>query len=292
MDAAPKSHRSDSLFIAGTMGVLLLAYLMSQFDFAARILALVLMACHVAVSAWIGWLWIRIYLSGHPNRRVTGSTFIQRNLLLIIVVVPLVLACISLVAFGDWTNDDRMTVTMCLAASSLGAFIEIAAIPSSISAWRLSALIERENYPAAMELLNAKLNRPDVEYSVLLSAGSVHLKMGQTDRGFQLLEQGLAKSPRDWLTLNNVAAEYSSQKRFDEALILIDEAVAKNPESLALQWNRCWLLLEIGRIEEAREMWPQVRELPGQLGELDPQQDRFFVETWSMMRAAFGDPHE
>lgn len=156
---------------------------------------------------------------------------------------------------------------------------------------KFNAAIASQNYREALELLQPELKRKRPDAVWILLAGSTHLKLGETETGLRLLEDGLAKSARDPQTLSAVAWTYYLFNRHDLGRPLIDEAYEKESEHTGVSLVRCQYLISAGQWDEAQELWSRLK------GTTDPVQqpllnDPDFQKGITLLETHFGPTPE
>jgi predicted Zn-dependent protease len=68
-------------------------------------------------------------------------------------------------------------------------------------------------------------NRPD-EVRALYMSATVLMRMGEVQKGVERLKEAVAVRPYDYAVLYNAACGYAGAGKFDEALDMLDRAVA------------------------------------------------------------------
>jgi tetratricopeptide (TPR) repeat protein len=142
-------------------------------------------------------------------------------------------------------------------------------LPSSvlIRGWTLAPLVEKfnaaiasQNYREALEALQPELKRKRPDAVFILLAGSTHLKLGETETGLRLLQDGLSKCTRDPQTLAAVAWTYHVFNRPDLGQPLLNEALEKDRQHPSVSLIHCQYLISSGHFEEARELWLRAKD--------------------------------
>ena len=125
---------------------------------------------------------------------------------------------------------------------------------------KFNAAIASQNYREALEALQPELKRKRPDAVWILLAGSTHLKLGETETGLRLLQDGLAKCARDPQTLASVAWTYHIFNRPDLGQPLINEAYEKESEDTGVSLVRCQYLFSARHWDAAQEIWSRVKE--------------------------------
>jgi tetratricopeptide (TPR) repeat protein len=113
----------------------------------------------------------------------------------------------------------------------------------------MERVASREAVRAAYE---AALRRWPEGLNSAIGLANAHYRDGRLAPAEEVLRAALLRHPKSVLVLNNLAQVVSDQRRHDEALALIDEAVAQGgPFAAAAQATRAQIV-ERQRIESAR----------------------------------------
>lgn len=100
----------------------------------------------------------------------------------------------------------------------------------------------------------------------MIDLGNVLYMLGRSGEALESLERASLLRPGDLEILRNLAGMYVSAERFHSALAKIREILDLNPGDVAARCDAAWLLLELGRLDEAATMFGSIR-----LG--DPERD-------------------
>lgn len=107
---------------------------------------------------------------------------------------------------------------------------------------------------AEMEQLVGKY--PD-DLDIRFAYGSMLVRdePGRASEQFRKVLQG---NPDDYLANRMLGTLLSKQRKFDEALLLLEKAVALRPHAIAAKYQLAVATLAVGRIEESRELLEQI----------------------------------
>lgn len=116
-----------------------------------------------------------------------------------------------------------------------------------------SSLLIQEEYPeAAEQLLNTALNKYPNETDLLFARVLYYDSQSDPEGSERDLRQIIRMLPEDSRALNHLGYMLADQTtRFDEALELIERAIAISPEDPAIIDSLGWALYKVGRYEEA-----------------------------------------
>jgi tetratricopeptide (TPR) repeat protein len=82
----------------------------------------------------------------------------------------------------------------------------------------------------------------------------------EPDRAIEQFRKVLEGNPGDYLANRMLGTLLSKQREFDEALLLLEKAVALRPHAIAARYQLAVATLAIGRIEESRELLETIVE--------------------------------
>jgi len=116
-----------------------------------------------------------------------------------------------------------------------------------------SALLIQEEHPeAAEQLLNTALNKFPNEKDLLFARVLYYDSQSDKDGSERDLMQIISMQPEDSRALNHLGYMLADQTtRYDEALELIERAIAVSPDEPAIIDSLGWALYKVGRYEEA-----------------------------------------
>lgn len=116
-----------------------------------------------------------------------------------------------------------------------------------------STLLLQEGYPdAAEQLLNTALNKYPNETDLLFARVLYYDSISDREGSERDLRQIIRMLPEDSRALNHLGYMLADQTtRYDEALELIERAIAISPEDPAIIDSLGWALYKVGRYEEA-----------------------------------------
>ncbi len=108
---------------------------------------------------------------------------------------------------------------------------------------------------AAEQVLSSFRKSQPGHVAFLLELGVLRMMQGRTAEAVVLFEDVLKKTPKDPATLNNLAlALAESPDRRNDALRVIDQALALLPDSIELLDSKSLILIGAGKSREAREI--------------------------------------
>jgi predicted TPR repeat methyltransferase len=108
--------------------------------------------------------------------------------------------------------------------------------------------------------------------SVLTNLGAVRLKLGRPEDALPVLQEALAQEPDNGEALGHCAAAHAELGHAQEALALFDRALALDGGKAALWTLRGTLLRELGRTEAAAESFRQALACGG-----DAELNRYYL---------------
>jgi len=116
-----------------------------------------------------------------------------------------------------------------------------------------SGLLIQEGHPdAAEQLLNTALNKYPNETDLLFSRVIYYDSISDREGSERDLQQIISMLPEDSRALNHLGYMLADQTtRYDEALELIERAIAISPDDPAIIDSLGWALYKVGRFEEA-----------------------------------------
>jgi len=116
-----------------------------------------------------------------------------------------------------------------------------------------SGLLIQEGHPdAAQQLLNTALNKYPNETDLLFSRVIYFDSISDREGSERDLQQIISMLPEDSRALNHLGYMLADQTtRYDEALELIERAIAISPDDPAIIDSLGWALYKVGRFEEA-----------------------------------------
>ena len=116
-----------------------------------------------------------------------------------------------------------------------------------------SGLLIQEGHPdAAQQLLNTALNKYPNETDLLFSRVIYYDSISDREGSERDLQQIISMLPEDSRALNHLGYMLADQTtRYDEALELIERAIAISPDDPAIIDSLGWALYKVGRFEEA-----------------------------------------
>ena len=99
----------------------------------------------------------------------------------------------------------------------------------------------------------------------LKEKGNEHFRLGQTEQAITYYEQAAEKAPNDLKSVcyGNISACYLKEGDYSKALTYCDKALEINPNYPKIRERKVRVLVEQGRIKEAKEEVDK--------GEIDPQ---------------------
>jgi Tfp pilus assembly protein PilF len=102
---------------------------------------------------------------------------------------------------------------------------------------RALALLQQEDYPAAIKLLQGITEREQRLPAPYVNLGIAYYRTGDEKNAEEALLQALKAAPEDPAATNELAVLYRKQGRFDEARKLYTAALVKTPDYLPLIKN-------------------------------------------------------
>jgi len=115
-----------------------------------------------------------------------------------------------------------------------------------------SLLIQEDHSPAALQLLDTALNKYPNETDLLFARVLYYDSESDREGSERDLQQIIRMLPEDSRALNHLGYMLADQTtRFDEALELIERAIAISPDDPAIIDSLGWALYKVGRYEEA-----------------------------------------
>lgn len=133
--------------------------------------------------------------------------------------------------------------------------------PNDPEAWLQTgiALMTDGRLEEASEAFKAAVRlRPD-NARALVDLGNVLFMLGRSDEALESLEEASRLRPGDLGILWNLAGMYASAERLDSALAQIQKILEFNPADVAARCDAAWLLFELGRLNEAAQMYGAIR---------------------------------
>lgn len=108
--------------------------------------------------------------------------------------------------------------------------------------------------------------QPNVYPLIALMLGSEAVERGRLDEAIAVLDQGLARQPDDWVLIKEKASALQAAGRNEEALSLATEALASDSIRItlnagALHRSRGFSLIELKRLSEARAAYDEALKL-------------------------------
>ena len=108
-------------------------------------------------------------------------------------------------------------------------------------------LREQKRYDEALACFQRCLSLVPPNAGVYNNVGNVHLAMRHYDQALAAYEQALALDPNSPHTLESLGYFHKRQGKFTEALAYFDRVLALTPNAAGVRWNRCHVLLLLGR---------------------------------------------
>lgn len=101
------------------------------------------------------------------------------------------------------------------------------------------------------------VQQPNVYPEIALLLGSEAIERGLYQKGIDYLDRGLRLQPNHWVLITEKAAALQGQRRWTDALALVDDALARGDMSIEmnaapLHRRRGFSLIELGRLTEAK----------------------------------------
>jgi tetratricopeptide (TPR) repeat protein len=271
--------------IAGAVGLVI--YLICHNPVWARLLNEALLVCHLTAL---------LMLLAEFAARLRNRSLREKWQVLFVFLGNLLswrmMAFVAMVLIGPgmscvaWSNASPIFVTLATTISCAGLAVDC-------GVWRMNKdrrrrsevgrLMAAHNYPEALDLMKPCLARnPHVDDLIL--GGQLFLRQGNHEQGDQLLQRALAKCHDNPYAINDIFRVYVGVKRYDEALEMIDQAIACGGTHIAYHMNRCYCLLALHRLSEARTVWNQIMDSPQATRQaLDPALQSFLSELRSKL---------
>src|ERR1700741_3013069 len=122
--------------------------------------------------------------------------------------------------------------------------------------------IQDEKYKEALSELE-KVDRNDTNYAeVLLKKISVNLLLEKYDEAVKGCKEGIElNSSETYNFYINHAVVLMRAKKLAEAIVIMDDAMKKYPRNYLLRYNKGVACKELGRIEEAAELYKEAIRL-------------------------------
>jgi tetratricopeptide (TPR) repeat protein len=151
-------------------------------------------------------------------------------------------------------------VALCLQNSSHSDALEAERTLARMLTWAAGQAMPPADVPAAAEVsLREALDRAPEDPTLLFDVASLRYVQGRSDEAAALFRRVLAASPAHVGALNNLALLVSEQPGNEaEAVQLIDRAISLSSRSVELADTKALVLLNLGRVGEARTLLDQV----------------------------------
>ncbi len=144
-------------------------------------------------------------------------------------------------------------------------------------------LVSRGHLPRTVEAFNAQFGPGEAQFEQLVEAARRHLEAGRQDEAIGSYKQAMARHPRDWRLLGEVAEFLiRSLGNFEAGLATARAAVAINP------WYSAWLWNVVGDALYATYAFEEAHEAYLQGQRIDPRDVRTHLNL-AYTHAGFGD---
>lgn len=120
---------------------------------------------------------------------------------------------------------------------------------------RAQHLLERQDWPGALQAVEARLRQAPHDLDALNLQAIAHAELGHTAQAENAWRALLAQQPHDRHTLSNLGRLLQKSGRLDEALTLLQRAVAQHPDHADAHLNLGVALAEAGRHAEALQSY-------------------------------------
>lgn len=144
-------------------------------------------------------------------------------------------------------------------------------------------LVSRNRLPRTVEAFNTQFGPGEAEFEQLTEAARRHLEAGRQDEAMDCYKRAMARHPRDWRLLGEVAEFLiRSLGNFDAGLATARAAVAINP------WYSAWLWNVVGDALYATNAFEEAHEAYLQGQRIDPRDVRTHLNL-AYTFAGFGE---
>lgn len=142
------------------------------------------------------------------------------------------------------------------------------------------------NQDAAIEAIKARLfDDPDNE--VLLSTlGDAYFEQRRFDEAIPIYKRAIIFNPKDFDALNDLGLAYHYTGNTQAALDALDESTAANPDYKFARLSKGFILLSLGRYEEAETPLRKAQELDPN-GGVGAEAGRMLKRVEEMKKAAY-----
>jgi hypothetical protein len=120
---------------------------------------------------------------------------------------------------------------------------------------RISSLLQSGKLPETAVALESLLLAVPGNPRLLSQLGTVHLKLGNAEKGVRFLVESLRLEPHEITTLTSYANGLASLGKFDEALSVYDRVIALQSDNAMAYYNRGFILQELKRFADSLEAY-------------------------------------
>ena len=208
------------------------------------------------------------------------------------LVAPAIAAACVVIAYlgartmnhiGDWHDAEtvwRHTITISpmhpLAYNELGL-----------------ALMERRDYPGAIESFNRAISIHPSYAEAMCNMGGAYLLMGDTARAERTLRASLEIAPGEYQTITNLGNVRLVERRFDDAAAMYRRSLAINPSAAVTTYDLGYALMMLGKpdsalltLRRATELNPNYRDAYYLIGEVLSRREGSAGEALAAYRRA------
>lgn len=142
------------------------------------------------------------------------------------------------------------------------ASLDLAAQTSAWLCYRVGrAYFNNNNFNLAEGWYKKAVELAPENLDFINALGTLYANLEQTEKAMQVLNNSLAKNPKQSEPLTNIGFLYAKQQQFDKALDYYDRALALDPDMEQTLLNKAAVLNIMGRKKEARTLLQRILKL-------------------------------